>query len=173
MKVPSDEKALSSDGTTVTITVIEEDGETKIEASEFSRDAILFMMGAFMIEAVMWGLPSNFGVFQTYYTAHTSFQSSTFISTIGTLATGLPFLGAPLITPLATYFPKYRQQMIYIGWAICTLGLLGASFATEVWHLILAQGVIYGSGFLLLYYPLLGMLNEWFVKHRGLAYGAL
>lgn len=63
--------------------------------------------------------------------------------------------------------------MIWIGWAVCVVGLLAASFATQVWHLIVAQGCMYGIGFLILYYPLLSMLNEWFVEQRGLAYGVL
>jgi hypothetical protein len=63
--------------------------------------------------------------------------------------------------------------MIWSGWALCVVGLLGASFSRAVWHLILTQGLVYGIGFLVLYYPLLSMLNEWFVKNRGLAYGVL
>lgn len=34
-------------------------------------------------------------------------------------------------------------------------------------------GVLYGLGFLILYYPVLSMLNEWFVKRKGLAFGIL
>jgi hypothetical protein len=63
--------------------------------------------------------------------------------------------------------------MIYFGCVASSVGLLGASFATRIEHLILAQGVFYGLGFLVLYYPLLSMLNEWFVARRGLAYGVL
>jgi MFS family permease len=63
--------------------------------------------------------------------------------------------------------------MIWGGWIACILSLFAASFATKVWHLIVTQGVAYGVGFLVLYYALLSMLNEWFVKRRGLAYGVL
>lgn len=56
---------------------------------------------------------------------------------------------------------------------VCICSLVAASFATEVWHLIITQGVAYGIGFLVLYYALLSMLNEWFVERRGLAYGIL
>jgi hypothetical protein len=57
--------------------------------------------------------------------------------------------------------------MIWAGWVIRSAGLLGASFSRSVWHLILTQGFANGIGFLVLYYPLLSMLNEWFVKGRG------
>jgi MFS family permease len=63
--------------------------------------------------------------------------------------------------------------MIWGGWIACITSLLAASFATKVWHLIVTQGIAYGVGFLVLYYALLSMLNEWFVQRRGLAYGIL
>jgi len=63
--------------------------------------------------------------------------------------------------------------MIWTGWATCILSLVAASFSTNVWHLILTQGLGYGCGFLILYYAMLSMMNEWFVQRRGLAYGIL
>lgn len=39
--------------------------------------------------------------------------------------------------------------------------------------LILTQGVAYGLGFLILYYPILSMLNEYWISRRGMAYGVL
>ncbi len=63
--------------------------------------------------------------------------------------------------------------MISLGLFLDCLALVSASFATHAWHVILTQGAMYGLGFLLLYYPLLSLLNEWFVDNRGLAYGLL
>jgi MFS family permease len=63
--------------------------------------------------------------------------------------------------------------MIWTGWIICITSLIAASFAKTVWQLILTQGLGYGVGFLILYYAILSMLNEWFVERRGLAYGIL
>lgn len=63
--------------------------------------------------------------------------------------------------------------MIWGGWLVCILALISSSFATQVWHLIITQGFLYGFGFLIMYYPLLNMLNEWFIQRRGLAYGIL
>jgi len=67
----------------------------------------------------------------------------------------------------------YQRHMIWGGWFVCILALVGSSFATEVWHLMITQGFLYGFGFLTIYYPLLNMLNEWFIQRRGLAYGIL
>jgi hypothetical protein len=63
--------------------------------------------------------------------------------------------------------------MICLGLVLDCLALVAASFATHAWHVILTQGAMYGLGFLLLYYPLLSLLNDWFVENRGLAYGLL
>jgi hypothetical protein len=78
-----------------------------------------------------------------------------------------------LIAFFTIKYPMYQRYMIWGGWLVCTLALVASSFATEVWHLMIAQGFLYGFGFLTMYYPLLNMLNEWFVKRRGLAYGIL
>lgn len=39
--------------------------------------------------------------------------------------------------------------------------------------LILSQGVAYGLGFLVFYYPILSMVNEYWIARRGMAYGIL
>ena len=56
---------------------------------------------------------------------------------------------------------------------ICLGGLVAGSFATTLETLILTQGVAYGLGFLILYYPILMMVNEYWVARRGMAYGVL
>jgi hypothetical protein len=63
--------------------------------------------------------------------------------------------------------------MICIGWLICIVALLSSSLGTKLWHLIVTQGLLYGIGIVIIYYPMLSMLNEWFVKRRGLAYGLM
>lgn len=62
---------------------------------------------------------------------------------------------------------------MFFGWFMLTSSLLLASFATQVWHLIWTQGAMYGMGWCVCYTPFLIILNEWFDKKRGLAYGLL
>ena len=47
------------------------------------------------------------------------------------------------------------------------------SFASTLEVLILSQGVAYGLGFLIFYYPILSMVNEYWIARRGMAYGIL
>ena len=92
---------------------------------------------------------------------------------VGTVATGIAYMGALFTTPLVKKYQRYQRHMIWAGWTLCIVSLIAGSFAKQIGTLILTQGVLYGLGALILYYPLISMVNEWFVKKRGLAYGIL
>ncbi|CAG9942871.1 unnamed protein product [Clonostachys rosea f. rosea IK726] len=136
-------------------------------------EAWKFLLGSFLIEAVLWGFPLCFGVFQNHYASTPKFGNDQNIPVIGTLATSLQFLGAPFAAPFVKRFGRWRQHMVIFGSAICVVSLVLASFVNTVVGLIWTQGVLYGVGFLILYMPVVSMLNEWFVHRRGFAYGIL
>ncbi|KAJ0336557.1 hypothetical protein COL922a_007833 [Colletotrichum nupharicola] len=129
-----------------------------------------FLFGSFIVEAVLWGFPLSYGVFQDYYTKHPSFQQDSNIAVIGTVATSVYSLGGPIATPLVARFQAWQRHMIVVGWLGCCVSLAAASFMSSVPGLIATQGVLYGFAFTLLYYPVLRMLNEWFVHRRGFAF---
>ncbi|TKA64605.1 hypothetical protein B0A55_10299 [Friedmanniomyces simplex] len=146
------------------------------------RGAWTCLLGCWLVEAMIWGLPLAFGVFQRYYSTSAELLqqgsgsgggNSASIPTIGTLATGVSYLGMPFTNPVALRWPRWRRTMCVAGWGLCLLGLVCASFAREVWQLVLFQGFVYGLGWVICYTPFLFMLNEWFVERRGLAYGIL
>jgi MFS family permease len=115
----------------------------------------------------------SFGVFQEYYVSVPEFRSSPYISIVGTTASGISYLGAPLVIPLIRRWSKYRVHMIIAGWPLCIIGLVAGSFANSLGTLILTQGVLYGIGFIIFYYPILSMVDEYWVRRRGMAYGLL
>lgn len=51
------------------------------------------------------------------------------------------------------------------------LSLVLASFATQVWQLILTQGLLFGAGWATAYTAFFIMANEWWVKRRGVVFG--
>ena len=59
--------------------------------------------------------------------------------------------------------------MVWAGCTTCIIALELVSFAITVWQLVFSQGVLFALGWLVLYYPLLSMFNEWWVDRRGLA----
>ncbi|KAK5724355.1 hypothetical protein LTR15_004400 [Elasticomyces elasticus] len=108
---------------------------------------------AFVFEALLW--------------------DSRYTSVIGTTASGISYLAAPIVIPLIKRFSKYRRHMIYIGWPLCLAGLVAGSFAKTLGALIFTQGIMYGFGFTLFYYPILSMVNKYWITRRGMAYGLL
>nr|OQO30280.1 hypothetical protein B0A51_03106 [Rachicladosporium sp. CCFEE 5018] len=140
------------------------------------KEAWRVLIVAFVFEALLWGFPLSFGVFQQYYSQLPEFQDSAFISVIGTVASGLSYLAAPVMISVVRRFARYRKLMIWVGLsirAICILSLLASSFATTLGGLVATQGVLYGLGFITFYYPILSILNEYWIARRGLAYGIM
>ena len=143
--------------------------------SDGGASAWKFLFGAFIVEAFQWGFTLSFGVFQDFYSSHAPFaeSGSKYLPVVGTLETAGFYLGAPMMVPLIQRFPRSRRQMIWAGWAISIIALVAASFATTVNVLIVTQGLLYSLGILLVGYPIIGMLNEWFIEKRGLAFGIM
>ncbi|KAH6666097.1 major facilitator superfamily domain-containing protein [Halenospora varia] len=146
---------------------------TALPPADGGRRAWLFLFAAFMVEGLLYGFLPTFGVFLKYYEGDSKFGTNPFLPVIGTLALVRITFGAPLITPLIIRYPGHRKYMIWYGWLICLFSLMASSYATQLWHLVLSQGLGYGVGFLTLYYPLLNMLDEWWVERRAFAYGIL
>lgn len=131
------------------------------------------LLAAFVFEALLWGFPLSFGVFQEYYSQLPEFKDSPYISVIGTVASGMSYMAAPISIPIVKRYSRYRKYMIWFGWTLALLSLVAGSFATSLGTLILTQGFGYGLGFIIFYYPILSMVNEFWVERRGAAYGFL
>ncbi|KAI7874931.1 MFS general substrate transporter [Lichtheimia hyalospora FSU 10163] len=58
-----------------------------------------------------------------------------------------------------------------IGTLISTVALVLASFATELWQLLLTQGLMFGIGLCIVFSTLATLPSQWFVKNRALANG--
>jgi MFS family permease len=81
------------------------------------------------------------------------------------------YLTAPLVYGTLQRYPTYSRKLCLVGFVILLAGLIGASFANTVSQLLATQGILYGVGGSLLYFPVFIYLDEWFNKRRGLAYG--
>lgn len=60
---------------------------------------------------------------------------------------------------------------MYVSLPLVITALLGASFAETVPQLLACQGIIYALAGNALVMPTINLLNEWFVRKRGLAIG--
>ncbi|KAK3714804.1 hypothetical protein LTR37_007539 [Vermiconidia calcicola] len=125
----------------------------------------------FVINAHTWGVNSAWGIFLAYFLAHSSFPDATQLeyALIGGMSISMSLLISPAVgvsnSKLGT------RITLFIGTGLVSLSMLMASFASQVWHLFLSQGVCFGFGMGFLYITASPMLGQWFAKKRSLAVG--
>ncbi|KAF9285146.1 hypothetical protein BGZ68_004131 [Mortierella alpina] len=104
------------------------------------------------------------------YITHEYSTSSTFeLAWVGTLnVVGMDLTG-PITGQIADHF-GYRLSA-FAGALIMGASLVATSFSTKVWQLYLFQGIIYGLGASLAFFPSLSLPSQWFKRRRGFATG--
>ncbi|KAJ7367326.1 major facilitator superfamily domain-containing protein [Mycena albidolilacea] len=136
-----------------------------------------FLAAAFMIEAIVWGFPNAYGIFLDAYLQDPRYASqknaASLLPLIGTLSSGIIYCSGLFINPIATRYPQHRRKSMWVGAVLSCGALFGASYATEIFQLVLLQGVLYAVGGSLLYQPCISYMSEWFVARRGMANGIL
>lgn len=83
------------------------------------------------------------------------------------------YFGSPLCFVAMQRWPLVRKWGTSAGVVVLVVALLSSSWATQVWHLVLTQGVLYAIGGALLYSPVILFVDEWFIRRKGLAYGVM
>jgi hypothetical protein len=78
-----------------------------------------------------------------------------------------------VLFPIYKKWPRLRNLSPYAGLPIMAVAVASASFANKVWHLILTQGVLYGLGGSIIYYPTILFVDEWFIRRKGFAFGIM
>jgi MFS family permease len=111
----------------------------------------------------------SYGVFLAHYLANNTFPGSTALdyAFVGGLSISMALIISPLATVCARKFGT--QISLFVGIVLETAGLLGASFASEIWHLFLSQGLAFGLGMGFLFVVSVGIVPQWFSKRRSFA----
>lgn len=80
---------------------------------------------------------------------------------------------ALMVSPVATMTTRLygTRTTLLIGVFLETISLIGASFATEIWHLFLTQGVCFGLGMGFQFVGSVVITPQWFTTKRSLANG--
>ncbi|KAF9153842.1 hypothetical protein BG015_002510 [Linnemannia schmuckeri] len=125
---------------------------------------------AFFVQAIVIGTVNGYGVYQDQYITHDYNTSSTFqLAWVGTLnVVGMDLTG-PITGQFADHF-GYRISA-FVGALIMGASLVATSFSTQVWQLYIFQGILYGLGASLAFFPSLSLPSQWFKKRRGFATG--
>ncbi|BEI86681.1 hypothetical protein CcaverHIS002_0700270 [Cutaneotrichosporon cavernicola] len=136
------------------------------------RHAWTFLVGATVMETIVWGLPYSVGVLHAYW-AHEMFPGN--VSTItlaATLMNGLLLVAAGLFAPVLAFFSYHTVYIQLVGLVCGTASLVCSAFVTRAWHLIITLGFLYPLS-MLMWLPCATYLYEWFHARRGLAFGIL
>lgn len=140
---------------------------------------ILVLISSFLTIFITIGFNQAYGVFQSYYISPTqtmlpksTSQDSALVAFVGTLGYGLTWGGSIFVNPImARLRVKGTRWLGVTGVVGMSAGFGLASLSTQVWHLLLTQGLLFGLGSSLLYFPILSAAPEYFSAHRGSAMG--
>ena len=117
---------------------------------------------------VVLGSIYSFGVFLPVYVIEFS-QGRGAVSWVGSVgAAGFVAFALPTTFLVQRFGARVTTA---IGGVLVGGGLLIASYATELWHLYLTQGILVGFGYAFIMLPSLALVNVYFRDRRGLAVG--
>ena len=145
------------------------------------RRQLTVLLAAFFNVFLTIGINQSYGVYLAYYLSTGSSPADPFLAPsqvenrallafVGTLGAGLTWGGSIFVNPIMAR-TKDLRWVTGTGAILIAVGYVLASFCDKVWQLLLTQGLIYGVGSSLMYFPMLAIAPEYFDKHRGSAMG--
>ncbi|KAG0351302.1 hypothetical protein BGZ54_003327 [Gamsiella multidivaricata] len=147
-----------------------DEGDGTLEAPDGGWKAWSVVLGSVLIQTFAFA-PTEFifGVFVQEYLESFPKASPSAVALIGTTGTCVTYLMGMVAGTLAGRW-GYRATA-FVGTLVMTVALILASFATQIWHLYLSQGILFGTGASLVYFSAIAAPTYWFKKKRGLALG--
>ncbi|KAG0213181.1 hypothetical protein BGX33_003104 [Mortierella sp. NVP41] len=131
----------------------------------------LVVLASFVIN--FWAFAPNitFGVYQAYFLNSETFPGAlpTKISWVGSIGTAAMFIPGPFVAPLTRALGL--KAVVALGILLASLGMILASFYTQLWHLYLTQGFLFGVGGGLVFFSSISVTAQYFERRRGLANG--
>ncbi|KAI7893434.1 major facilitator superfamily domain-containing protein [Mucor mucedo] len=167
--------SISSNGQSISDTVkgeLSEDNLPPVEDEEDGGFGWFVVLGAFLVQVTSFGTSTS--VMQDYYEQNVFVNvpnAAVNLSFVGTLALVCLNAVSPIVQICVSTFgakPVLITGTIFVG-----LGLEMAGFSTQIWHLYLTQGIIYGIGASCIYVAIMGVAPQWFSRRRGLALGLI
>ncbi|KAG0199958.1 hypothetical protein BGX28_006865 [Mortierella sp. GBA30] len=130
----------------------------------------VIVAAAFFVQAIIVGTANGYGIYQDRYMHHEYSTSTTFqLAWVGTLnVVGMELTG-PITGQIVDHFGY--KICAFAGAVVMCASLLATSFSKQVWQLYIFQGLMYGFGASLSYFPSLSLPSQWFKRRRGFATG--
>ncbi|KAI7901826.1 major facilitator superfamily domain-containing protein [Cokeromyces recurvatus] len=124
----------------------------------------------FLINFVMFGTASIWGVFSHAWATTILKDRATTVQLMGVGTTLVVCLN--IFTPISPLLARLGARItMMLGSILMSLGIILAGFSTQIWHLYLTQGVLFGIGASLVYMSIVAVIPQWFTTRRGTAMG--
>ncbi|KAG1443527.1 hypothetical protein G6F56_010642 [Rhizopus delemar] len=135
----------------------------------YFSDRVIAICG-FLVNFIMFGTSAIWGVFSNAYATTVLAGKSTTMELMGVGSLMIVTLNlfspiGPLLSPLGP------RLVLTCGAIMMSLGIITAGFSTEVWHLYLTMGLVFGTGSSLVYMSIVSVIPQWFTTRRGTAMG--
>lgn len=129
------------------------------------------VLACFIINGFTWGIVASYGVYLNYYLTHNIFPGANDIDYA--FVGGTNFAAALVTAPAVNWLLRRlgTRPVMFIGCVVWGLGWIAASFAKELWQLVLSQGVVIGIGLGVVWQPSTGVVSQWFLRRRSMAQG--
>lgn len=125
------------------------------------------VLATLLINSIVWGYGSTYGVFQLYYVEELGLPGSQ-VSWIGSVQIFITFGTCTLSGRLSD--AGYSRATVAAGSFLVVLGTFMTSIAGGVyWHIMLAQGVCTGLGAGLAFMPAVAVTSSYFRRRRAFA----
>ncbi|KAI7903125.1 major facilitator superfamily domain-containing protein [Cokeromyces recurvatus] len=93
------------------------------------------------------------------------------LSFVGTISMVCMNVSSPIIQICVSIFGL--RCILIVGTIFVGLGLEMAGFSSQIWHLYITQGAIFGIGASSIYVAIMSVAPQWFTRRRGLALGMI
>lgn len=158
---------------------------TRIESDTYVEDVVaspddkppdggygwICVIACFVINGFTWGIVASYGVYLNYYLTNNIFPGTNDVAYA--FVGGTNFAAALVTAPGVNWLLRRlgTRPVMFIGCVVWGLGWIAASFAKELWQLILSQGVVIGIGLGIVWQPSTGVVSQWFLRRRSMAQG--
>ncbi|KAI7868408.1 major facilitator superfamily domain-containing protein [Spinellus fusiger] len=164
----------NSSDNTISKEIDTENIATKDEKQDISDGGYgwIIVLASFLVQLPSLSVVMSWGVFQDYYEQHMFGRSPAItlqLTFVGTLGNILLNISSPFVQILLCYMGT--RKTLVVGVMLASLGMILASFSSQIWHLCLALGVLYGIGTSIIYFVVISEIPKWFTKHTGIALG--
>ncbi|EJF64705.1 monocarboxylate transporter [Dichomitus squalens] len=123
----------------------------------------------------VFGTNTIYSILQEFYTSpETNIRGAegqdALVSLVGTIGSGLTWAGGIFVNPMIGHLGNIKLISL-AGAFFMGLGLILGSFCNELWQLYLTQGLLYGIGTSMYYFPVMSVTPAYFNRNRGAAMG--